>query len=77
MESDGAASRAIRRGSRGPRGTRVDLDDLLHALSDDELAAALRGSADDARTKAQGLRRNVEIALENAEAASKADRQRR
>jgi epoxyqueuosine reductase QueG len=48
----------------------------LDAMSDDELAHALRGSPM-RRTKAQGLRRNVAAALENAEAASKADGQRR
>jgi len=46
-----------------------DLVDLvtLSTRSDDELADALRGSPM-RRTKAQGLRRNVGIALENAEA---------
>jgi epoxyqueuosine reductase len=44
---------------------RVDLDTLASA-SDDELAAALRGSPM-RRTKAQGLRRNVAVALRNAE----------
>jgi epoxyqueuosine reductase len=53
----------------------VDLTTLA-LRSDDELAAALRGSPM-RRTRAQGLRRNVGIALDNAEAASKADRQRR
>jgi len=48
----------------------------LAARSDDELAAGLRGSPM-RRTKAQGLRRNVGIAIENAETASKADRHRR
>ena len=45
----------------------------LAGRSDDELAAGLRNSSM-SRTKAQGLRRNVTIALDNAE---KADRQRR
>jgi epoxyqueuosine reductase len=53
----------------------VDLATLA-ARTDDELADALRRSPMK-RTKAQGLRRNVRIALDNAEAASKADRQRR
>ena len=50
----------------------VDLVALAER-SDDELEAALRNSSM-SRTKAQGLRRNVTIALDNAE---KADRQRR
>src|SRR5207302_10133028 len=50
----------------------VDLVTLAER-SDDELAAGLRSSAM-SRTKAQGLRRNVTIALDNAE---KANRQRR
>jgi epoxyqueuosine reductase len=50
----------------------VDLATLA-ARSDDELAEALRGSPM-RRTKAHGLRRNIGIALENAEAAAKADR---
>jgi epoxyqueuosine reductase len=41
--------------------------------TDEELAVALRRSPM-RRTKAQGLRRNVAIALANAEAAAKADR---
>jgi epoxyqueuosine reductase len=44
---------------------RVDLLTLAQR-TDDELAAALRGSPM-RRTKAQGLRRNVALALENAE----------
>jgi epoxyqueuosine reductase len=52
-----------------------DATDLtsLASRSDDELAQALKGSPM-RRTKAQGLRRNVAIALDNAEAASKARR---
>ena len=50
----------------------VDLA-ALSARTDDELAADLRGSAM-SRAKAHGLRRNITIALENAE---KADGQRR
>jgi len=53
----------------------VDLAELS-ARSDDELTAALRRSPM-RRTKAQGLRRNVAIALDNAEAASSTDRHRR
>jgi epoxyqueuosine reductase len=55
-----------------------DLVDLatLSAHADDELADALHGSAM-RRTQARGLRRNVAIALENAENASRAERQRR
>src|SRR5256885_9573184 len=51
-----------------PRSTwdRVDLP-TLSRRTDDELAQALRGSAM-RRAKAQGLRRNVAIALRNAEA---------
>jgi epoxyqueuosine reductase len=45
----------------------------LAKRSDDELAAGLRNSSM-SRTKAQGLRRNITIALDNAE---NADRQRR
>ena len=48
----------------------------LASRSDDELALALRRSPM-RRTKAQGLRRNVGIALDNAETASKTDGQRR
>jgi epoxyqueuosine reductase len=47
---------------------RVDLTTLA-ARKDDELGEALRGSAM-RRTKAQGLRRNVAIALANAEATA-------
>ena len=50
----------------------VDLVALAER-SDDELAAGLRNSSM-SRTKAQGLRRNLTIALDNAE---KANRQRR
>jgi len=46
----------------------VDLR-TLSARSDDELAAGLRGSSM-SRTKAQGLRRNVAIAIDNAEKAA-------
>ncbi len=59
-----------------------DLVDLaaLASRSDDELADGLRGSPM-RRTKAQGLRRNVAIALDNAGArnphAEETDRQRR
>jgi epoxyqueuosine reductase len=55
-----------------------DATDLasLASRSDDELALALRGSPM-RRTKAHGLRRNVAIALDNAETASKTDGQRR
>jgi len=54
-----------------------DLVDLaaLSARGDDQLADGLRGSPM-RRAKAQGLRRNVAIALENAKNASQADRQR-
>jgi epoxyqueuosine reductase len=52
---------------------RVDLLTLA-SRSDDELAAALRGSPM-RRTKAQGLRRNVAVALRNAEET--ADQRRR
>jgi epoxyqueuosine reductase len=48
-----------------PAWDRVDLP-TLSRRSDDELADALRGSAM-RRTKAQGLRRNVAIALRNGE----------
>jgi epoxyqueuosine reductase len=47
-----------------PAWDRVDLLTLAHR-TDDELEAALRGSPM-RRTKAQGLRRNVGVALENA-----------
>jgi len=50
----------------------VDLATLA-ARTDDELVAGLRGSPM-RRTKAQGLRRNVQIALANAEKAAKPDR---
>src|SRR4051812_4581249 len=50
---------------------RVDLL-TLSQRSDAELAAALRGSPM-RRTKAQGLRRNVAIALDNAKTAAKID----
>jgi epoxyqueuosine reductase len=53
----------------------VDLATLA-ARSDAELADGLRGSPM-RRTKAQGLRRNVRIALDNAENAAKDDGQRR
>jgi epoxyqueuosine reductase len=51
-----------------------DAIDLLTLArrSDDELAAAMRGSAM-RRAKAQGLRRNVAVALSNAEASVEAD----
>jgi epoxyqueuosine reductase len=49
----------------------VDLLTLARR-SDDELAAAMRGSAM-RRAKAQGLRRNVAVALSNAEASVEAD----
>jgi epoxyqueuosine reductase len=54
-----------------------DLVDLgaLAVRGDDQLADGLRGSPM-RRAKAQGLRRNVAIALENAENASQTDRQR-
>jgi epoxyqueuosine reductase QueG len=42
---------------------------VLEAQSDAELAGALKGSAM-RRTKVQGLRRNVRIALDNAEATA-------
>ena len=42
---------------------------MLEAQSDAELAGALKGSAM-RRTKVQGLRRNVRIALDNAEATA-------
>jgi epoxyqueuosine reductase len=50
----------------------------LSARSDDELADAMRGSPM-RRTKAQGLRRNVAVALRNAAAddGEEADPQRR
>jgi epoxyqueuosine reductase len=48
---------------------RVDLSSLA-ARKDDELADALRGSPM-RRTKVQGLRRNVAVALDNAEAADR------
>jgi epoxyqueuosine reductase len=54
-----------------PAWDHVDLLTLANR-SDDELSQALRGSPM-RRTKVQGLRRNVEIARENAEAASKTD----
>ena len=44
----------------------VDLR-ALHARSDDELAASVKGSAMK-RAKVQGLRRNIQTALDNAEA---------
>jgi epoxyqueuosine reductase len=47
-----------------PAWDRVDLRTLVKR-SDDELAEALSGSPME-RTKAQGLRRNVSVALENA-----------
>ena len=50
----------------------VDLAALAQR-SDDELATALRGSAM-RRAKAQGLRRNVAVALNNAEIEAEADR---
>jgi len=49
----------------------VDLLTLARR-GDDELAAAMRGSAM-RRAKAQGLRRNVAVALSNAEASVEAD----
>jgi epoxyqueuosine reductase len=54
---------------------RVDLLTLA-GRSDDELAEALRGSAM-RRTKAQGLRRNVAIAVRNAEAPNRRRPERR
>jgi epoxyqueuosine reductase len=58
-----------------PAWDRVDLA-TLSARDDEELAEGLRGSSM-RRAKAQGLRRNIAIALENAEIATKAGEQRR
>ena len=54
-----------------PAWDRVDLLTLA-GRTDDELAAALRGSPM-RRTKAQGLRRNIAVARENAQSAAEAD----